>query len=301
MTAPRGAIPFWAVIVVIVAALAVLFLGSRSCGLPPPLGREVAPEDARRRVDPPGRRTTDDGWEVNALPGMPSDASETNPDDYLIRRPQYVVSYNRRHGIPNWVAWHLETSDLGPAERSEFEPDASLPAGFYRVSSRDYRGSDFGRGHMCPSGDRTSSPEDNAATFLMTNIIPQTEDNNRGPWNDFEIACRKIARDGNELFIVAGGSGPFKPVRDGSKLFAPGAVWKIVLVLTVGEDDLARVDTSVRVIAVSMPNIQGIRYVDWKTYRTSVDAIEQATGFDFLAELPDDVESALEASVDTQR
>src|SRR6185295_9664349 len=46
------------------------------------------------------------------------------------------------------------------------------------------------------------------------------------------------------------------------------------------------------------PNIQGIRNVDWHTYLTTVDDIEQKTGYDFFANVPDAVENAIEAGVD---
>lgn len=298
MANPRRSLPAWAAILVVVAAVAVLGLGSRYCSsTPPPLGPEIAPDEGRRRSDPPGRRSAPEGWEIQVLLGVPSDASETTPEDFLIQRKQYVLSYNRRRGIPNWVAWHLEASDLGPAPRSDFEPDSSLPAGFYRVTPRDYRGSSFGRGHMCPSGDRTARPEDNAATFLMTNVVPQANDNNQGPWNDLEIACRDMAKGGQELYIVAGGSGPFTQLSTSPKVFAPEAVWKVVVAIGNGDDDVRRIDRSARVIAVSMPNREGIRNVDWRTYATTVDAIEEATGLDFLSELPDDVEAELESRV----
>jgi len=29
------------------------------------------------------------------------------PANYLMEKPQYVLSYNRDYGIPNWTAWHL--------------------------------------------------------------------------------------------------------------------------------------------------------------------------------------------------
>ena len=36
-------------------------------------------------------------------------------------------------------------------------------------------------------------------------------------------------------------------------------------------------------IAVDMPNQQGIRSVNWKSYRTLVDQIESWTGYNFLS------------------
>ncbi|MCV4784831.1 DNA/RNA non-specific endonuclease, partial [Escherichia coli] len=82
--------------------------------------------------------------------------------------------------------------------------DTSLPNGWYQVTSQDYSGSGYDRGHMCPSGDRTNSVENNSATFLMTNMVPQLAANNQGPWEDFESYCRTLASQGNELYIFSG-------------------------------------------------------------------------------------------------
>jgi len=41
------------------------------------------------------------------------------------------------------------------------------------------------------------------------------------------------------------------------------------------------------VIAVAMPNDPGIRNVPWRTYETTVDAVEALSGYDLLALLPD--------------
>jgi PKD repeat protein len=49
------------------------------------------------------------------------------------------------------------------------------------------------------------------------------------------------------------------------------------------------------VIAVIMPNVPGIRNVDWNSYRTTVDAVEALSGYDLLALLDDDTETAVES------
>ena len=211
-------------------------------------------------------------------------------------RSQYAISYNRDRGIPNWVAWHLERSDLGPADRSQFAPDPELPKGWYRVTPRDYSNSGFDRGHMVPSADRSIDSRDNAPTFFMTNIIPQAPDNNQGPWADLENFCRDLVRKGNELYIVAGGAGPFSTITNG-KVSVPATTWKAILVIPEGENDVARVDARTRVIAVSMPNTQGIRSRIWTEFLTSVDEIERVTGYDLFSALPDAVESAVESRV----
>ncbi len=233
--------------------------------------------------------------------GNPSGAttSTTNESNYLIKRAQYALSYHRANGIPNWVSWHLEPSDLGTVSRGNFITDTSLPSGWYRVATGDYSGSGYDRGHMTPSGDRTATTADNNATFLMTNIIPQAPDNNQGPWNALENYCRDLVRAGNELYIISGGNGSLGTIA-GGKVRIPAFTWKVIVVLPQGSNDLARVTSSTRVIAVDMPNKQGIRSNDWRQYRTSVDQIEAWTGYNFLSSVSSTTQNVIEARIDTQ-
>jgi len=109
--------------------------------------------------------------------GNPSSAvdSVSYSNNYLMEKPQYVVSYNRDRGIPNWVAWHLDNTWLGNVPRKDtFRPDSTLPPDWYHVSKSSYNHSGYARGHHCPSADRTNSIDDNSATFLMTNMMPHT-------------------------------------------------------------------------------------------------------------------------------
>ncbi|HST51999.1 MAG TPA: DNA/RNA non-specific endonuclease, partial [Pyrinomonadaceae bacterium] len=47
--------------------------------------------------------------------GNPSNAvvDVNQPNNYLLDKPQYAVSYNRDNGRPNWVSWHLDSTWLG--------------------------------------------------------------------------------------------------------------------------------------------------------------------------------------------
>ena len=85
----------------------------------------------------PTEVSTGDG---NHLLGNPSGAT-TDPADrsnFLMVKPYYTLAYNSTKGIPNWVSWRLTRADLGPARRKQlFDPDTTLPPGFYRVTHRD--------------------------------------------------------------------------------------------------------------------------------------------------------------------
>src|ERR1043165_2661986 len=52
---------------------------------------------------------------VHMLLGNPSDATVDpgNPDNFLMIKDQYCLSYNNTNGGPNWVSWHLTASDIG--------------------------------------------------------------------------------------------------------------------------------------------------------------------------------------------
>jgi endonuclease G len=243
----------------------------------------------------------------NLLLGNPSNAqtSTTTPTNYLMQKTQFALSYNRDQGKPNWVSWHLDPTWIGSAARCDcFWSDATLPTGWYRVGNSSYTNSGFDRGHNCPSADRTYSSTDNKATFLMTNMMPQAPMNNQRTWAYLENYCRTLMNQGNELYIICGsygsggyGSNGYKTTIDNGRVTVPNRIWKVIVVIPRGSNDLSRITTSTRVIAVNTPNANDI-LTTWGTYRTSVDAIENATGYDILSNIPDAIETTLETNID---
>ncbi|MHC5778921.1 DNA/RNA non-specific endonuclease [Nostoc sp.] len=238
---------------------------------------------------------------VNLLLGNPSNAiaSVTNPDNYLIVRPQYALSYNRSKGIPNWASWQLNKSWLGSTDRqNNFRPDDTLPNGWVRITPSAYTGSGYDKGHVVPSADRTKSVEDNASTFLMTNMVPQTPDNNRRTWEGLEQYSRElVTKEGKELYIIAGPLGSQgQPLK--GKVTIPASTWKIVVVLEAGVG-INGITANTRAIAVNIPNQQGID-PDWRKYRVSVDKIEELTGYNFLSNVPENIQNTIEDKIDIQ-
>ena len=140
----------------------------------------------------------------------------------------------------------------------------------------------------------------------MTNMTPQAPNMNEVTWEALEAYCRKLAAAGNELYIIAGWSGSGGNGRNGgvTSTIADGAIvvpayfWKIAIILSDGKDDVTRVTTATRVIAVKMPNTQSVKAYSWDRYRTSVDEIESLTGYDFLSNLPGSVQAVIESQVD---
>lgn len=223
--------------------------------------------------------------------GNPSKASSKNSHNYLLEKPSYALAYNCQTGIPNWVSWQLNKSWLGRVDRSDnFRLDSNLPENCYAVRPNDYRGSGYDRGHMAPSGDRTRRIKDNSATFVMTNMIPQSPANNREIWRELEEHSRKLVKEGKELYIVAGGEGTAKTIANG-KVNVPKYTWKVILVL---DKPGAEVTENTTTIAVRVPNSQEVARTDWEDYKVSVDEIEKRTGYNFFSLIPRQIQKQIE-------
>ena len=246
------------------------------------------------------------GVDYQVVLGNPT-AATTDPsktDNYLIARSQFTMSYNGIHHQPNWVSWSYSTGDSGSSGRTDaWSQETALPAGYYRVGTATF-GSSFGeswdRGHMCPSADRTATVADNEMTFRMSNMTPQAAQNNQGLWANFETYTRGLASDGDEILIICGPA-QFTGNRISNQMSVPGSVWKIIVEVpnatsTTPADQ--RVTINSRVIAILTPNTStGLG--TWESYITSVEEIEQITGFNFFSNVNPAVATYLKNVVDT--
>ena len=244
----------------------------------------------------------------NLTLGNPSNAATNTSysDNYLMVKNAYTLSYNKNKGIANWVSWHLSTAWKGETDRqNDFRPDPSLPQNWYQVTPRDYASTGFDRGHLCPSDDRDGGLEDNKETFLMTNMTPQAPENNRGIWKALEDYGRTLTQQGNEVYIIAGtigeggtGTNGFaKRIGKNDNITVPASLWKIIVVLPIGQNDELRINENTRIIAVNIPNQNGL-VGSWKQYRTSVAELEKLTGYNFLSTISPDIQAIIEAKVD---
>ena len=276
---------------------------------------DTDPSDSGGSTAPtPGRGTPEAGPDAppaggdnsNLLFGNPSGAVPAiiSPENYLIDQKYYVESYSMSRGTPNWVSWHLDPNNFdGTATRKDdFASFSGLPNNWYQVQSSSYSGSGFDRGHNCPSGDRTSSSTANSATFLMTNMIPQAPNNNQKTWESFESYLRSQALNGFEVYVIMGsygtggiGSASASVVNtiNNGKITVPSNVWKVAVLLKKGDNDISRVSSSTRVIAINTPNINSTS-PSWKDYIVSVREIESATGYNLLSSLPQNLQDIVE-------
>ncbi len=237
--------------------------------------------------------------------GIPDD-SRTDvawSEHYLSVKPQYVISYNGSRKTPNWVSWELNMAWLGDAPRKDsFRTDSSLPPEIPQARVSDYRNNDGGydRGHMCPSHDRTATADDNASTFLLSNVVPQASNLNQGPWAQLENYEVTLAKAGKQLFIISGGlyDNPARTI--GTGVAVPLSTFRVTVVLDAPGQTAADVHETSRVIAVVIPNDDArvAATADWKAFRTTVRDIEAQTGFNFLSDVAPNIQDAVETRVD---
>ncbi len=238
--------------------------------------------------------------DVHLTMGNPSGAvpDVNEPDNYLMSKPEYALSYNRDLGRPNWVSWHLDDrwAQAGALVRVDtFRPDPAVPAewrcpvnapalpppGSCRIQATDFFTTGFDRGHMTPNADREfpNSLPINQATFLMSNMVAQAPDNNQDWWANLENYLRTLLAT-NEVYIVSGpwgaggtGANGSATTLAGGRVTVPAYTWKVALILPKPkdpscdhekdpscdhEDDPGHVSASTRTIAVIMPNRQSI-------------------------------------------
>lgn len=230
--------------------------------------------------------------------GNPSNAvaDPAQPNNYLIEREAYALAYQRDSGIARWVSWHLTLTDFSPAQTDRYSGnfivDPTISAlGWPYATHSDYTNTGYDRGHLTPSGDRLSSDLVQRETFYLANIVPQAPDNNQGPWRLLEEHTRNRVRAGNEAYVIGGTIGSNGTIGNG-KIVVPAELWKVVVVLPEGDNDLTRITAETEVVAVIMPNINGLSN-DWTEYRSSIACIEQRTGLDLLSNVAPEIQAAL--------
>lgn len=120
----------------------------------------------------------------------------------------------------------------------------------------------------------------------MSNIVPQRHALNAGLWKSLEqkIATNYAARFG-EIWVIAGPVFGEKPAWLRRRVAVPEGFFMIVV-----DESEGRVRAQAFLFPQEIPE-----RADLADFVVSIDEIEQRTGLDFLSDLPDDVEDALEA------
>lgn len=223
--------------------------------------------------------------------GMEIPLTAQGMPEQVLSKSNYTVSFNTKNNIPNWVAWSITPDELieWESRSNNFQPDPELP--FHSaVTTEDYTGSGYDRGHMCPAADNRYHWRAMDESFYMTNICPQNHNLNAGVWSTLEQQCRKWAEEGTTVYVACGPIIDYKKkakhIGEKHKVRVPDGFFKVVLYGMEGNNP--------RAYGFVFENKSGKKALEH--YARTVDEIETLTGFDFFSPLDDSIEKRIEAT-----
>lgn len=129
--------------------------------------------------------------------------------DAVKSKKDYVLSYDRRNRVPNWVVEHLTKDSIKydpevGRSKSEFFEDESIHP-LFRSSNDDYRRSGYDRGHLAAAGNHRSKQELIDETFALSNMAPQVGKGfNRDSWNRLEKYVRHLTKKYKNVYVCTG-------------------------------------------------------------------------------------------------
>jgi endonuclease G len=209
----------------------------------------------------------------------------TSTTGQIIQHKNYSLSYNELYEQAEWVAYELNNLHLTYDDRKRpyFINDPKVITG--SANYKNYKKSGYDRGHLCPAGDRRYTKEAYDETFFTSNITPQRNNFNAGVWNRLEIKTRYWAKKYKRLYIVTGGIlNKDLPTIGYEDVAVPKYFYKIILDYTEPE---------IKAIAFLFPHEESKSHLS--NFIVPIDTLEKLTNIDFFPNLPNDIESKLEA------
>jgi len=229
--------------------------------------------------------------------GVPK-AEKLSADSFTrtFRNQAYMVGYSDLRGNPLWVVYKL--TKIAPDAKSHKRPGgfSSDWRNLTFVSSANYTGSGYDRGHMAPNSvisklyGKTAQKE----TFLMTNITPQRASLNQKAWQRLEAMESEVfASKFDELWVFTGPIFDAKKERlkSSAKVEIPDAFYKVYAGVNEGEEP--------KVLAFILPQ-NARKNARLEKFVVSVDEVEIQSGFDFLHGLDDSLENKIELAVELE-
>ena len=227
----------------------------------------------------------DDQCPQHVLRGAPVSPITANTQ-YLCKQ-NYAIHYRYDTKTAEYVVQHVTLQSItGPAKRKDdFRADQAIPPE-HRSLLSDYAGFPFDRGHLSPGADNTINDEIMSESFFLSNMVPQVPNHNRGIWKQLETYVRNWVQEGKDIYVASGTIyEPGYETIGANSVGIPTHMWKVI------------VDRkSSKSVAFLLPNAP-LPVADLPKYATSIDAVEKATGINFMPKLTKAQESKLEKAV----
>lgn len=197
---------------------------------------------------------------------------------------------------PLWSAFVMQKGaypDNGVGRTGSWTPDPGIPSSW----QQSLASSTHSRGHYVASKYRQATGDANKQTFYYTNQSLQYQNGfNDGIWSALEDAVEANAPSGRDTLYVTVGilyedpNNYQTPNGGGSPVLAPSHFFKCLM--------LCKFDS-----AGAMSSAKGVAYFfenkkysgnNYSAYATTIDAIEQRSGWDLFTNVPKDLQDAAE-------
>ena len=213
----------------------------------------------------------------------------------------FSLEYDKNKKHARWVAFKFyNTTGERNIDRSPepFAPDPEIATNEQRIQA-DFGRKGYDRGHLCASADRLYNKEANEQTFYYTNMSPQKNSFNVGIWRDLEAVVQNWGRNNSirdTLYVVKGAAlnkpEYIKEYIGGDKTKPVPKYYFMAVINKKGE--------GFKGIAFWLDQT---RYYSKKDklsqFAITIDELEEKTGIDFFHHLNDQLENAVEASIQT--
>lgn len=233
-----------------------------------------------------------------------------NPEGWRLEFPRFIqgreATYEITHRTTDYgITFSLEWDGLKRANRwtcyqlykenmvrnvgrvGKFKEDEMIKDPKHRSTLADYSGSGYARGHLCPSGDRLCSKDQNDQTFFLSNMQPQIPGHNSGTWQQLERKVREeYAPHCDTLYVVKAATiddNHIEAEHIGSGLIIPKFFYMALLAYD-------KANNTYHALGIWSPhkNKSKPEYI-------TINELERRTGIDFFCNLPDATEEKVEA------
>ena len=243
------------------------------------------------------------GW--LELPAMKTGSNLYNGSFGSGKSRNYSYLYDKSMYTALWTAYPLTKSHIsGSADSKTWNYNPELGESVQiNVKSNSYEtnygNKTYSRGHQIPAADRKSNDSMRKQTYYLTNQTPQNQDGFNSPmWSNLEDAIRDLTSSTDTVYVVTGAA--FQKVGENKTINylhaakdevypkdvpIPNYYWKVIL--KVKRNSSTNAITDACAVAVWMPHSSYSSQTAWQGYVYSVRKIEEWTGFDFFAYLPE--------------
>lgn len=234
-----------------------------------------------------GTETNGKWWNYNTTNTKQKVITHAFTDGKQYRNFTALVDGDKK--APIWSAFVMHSDvyyDDGVGRSGSWHTDPGIPEDWQQTGVSGYS-----KGHFVASNYRQSCSDANKQTFFYTNQAPQYQTGfNDGVWNQLEQAVKNNAPSGRDtLYVVVGVLYENNNTSDGIPV--PSHFYKLLMKCSFNTSGTMTAASGVAYLFTNESH-KGEQY---SSAATTIDAIEQRSGFDFFANVPKSLQDAAEA------